>query len=163
MIFKNLSPVTGLIAFELITKVSSIRARLVLNLGISGLPDNRDSEIYRSVLRNKDDFFRYLLILLNGEDPGRPSYDGNKGNGTGGWEYRLMNGTGLLEELTRAYSTEPERLDEVDKIVKSLVQSENANEVVTDETKIIDQSNFDQDNNMKVSHGKKQHVIVKII
>ena len=37
------------------------------------------------------------------------------------------------------------------------------NEVVTDETKIIDQSNFDQENNMKVSHGKKQHVIVKII
>jgi len=37
------------------------------------------------------------------------------------------------------------------------------NEVVTDETKIINQSNFDQENNMKVSHGKKQHVIVKII
>ena len=37
------------------------------------------------------------------------------------------------------------------------------NEVITDETKIINQSNFDQDNNMKVSHGKKQHVIVKII
>ncbi len=37
------------------------------------------------------------------------------------------------------------------------------NEVVTDETKIIDQSNFDKNNNMKVSHGKKQHVIVKII
>ena len=37
------------------------------------------------------------------------------------------------------------------------------NEVVSDETKTIDQNNFDQDNNMKVSHGKKQHVIVKII
>ena len=37
------------------------------------------------------------------------------------------------------------------------------NEVVTDEAKIIYQSNFDQNNNMKVSHGKKQHVIVKII
>ena len=37
------------------------------------------------------------------------------------------------------------------------------NEVVTDETKIIDQNNFDQDNNLKVSHGKKQHVIIKII
>ena len=36
------------------------------------------------------------------------------------------------------------------------------NEVVTDETKIIDRNNFDQDCNMKVSHGKKQHVIVKI-
>ena len=37
------------------------------------------------------------------------------------------------------------------------------NEVVTDETKTIDLNNFDQNNNMKVSHGKKQHVIVKII
>ena len=37
------------------------------------------------------------------------------------------------------------------------------NEVVSDETKTIDQNNFDQNNNMKVSHGKKQHVIVKII
>ena len=37
------------------------------------------------------------------------------------------------------------------------------NEIINDETKIIDQNNFDQDNNMKISHGKKQHVIVKII
>ena len=37
------------------------------------------------------------------------------------------------------------------------------NETVGDEKKIISQDNFDQDNNIKVSHGKKQHVIVKII
>ena len=37
------------------------------------------------------------------------------------------------------------------------------NEVITDEKTIINQNNFDQDNNMKVSHGKKQHVIIKII
>jgi tyrosyl-tRNA synthetase len=37
------------------------------------------------------------------------------------------------------------------------------NEVVTDETKIIDMNDFDKDSNMKISHGKKQHVIVKII
>ena len=37
------------------------------------------------------------------------------------------------------------------------------NELVTDESKIIDQNNFDNENNMKVSHGKKQHVIVKIV
>ncbi len=37
------------------------------------------------------------------------------------------------------------------------------NEVVSDETKIISQNDFDAKNNLKVSHGKKQHVIVKII
>jgi len=37
------------------------------------------------------------------------------------------------------------------------------NEIVQDEKKIIDENNFDKNSNMKVSHGKKQHVIVKII
>ena len=37
------------------------------------------------------------------------------------------------------------------------------NTIVTDEGKIIDQNSFDHDNILKVSHGKKQHVIVKII
>ena len=37
------------------------------------------------------------------------------------------------------------------------------NETVTDETKIITKKNFDQEDNMKVSHGKKQHIIFKII
>ena len=37
------------------------------------------------------------------------------------------------------------------------------NEVIIDETKIINQDSFNQDNIIKVSHGKKQHVIVKII
>ena len=37
------------------------------------------------------------------------------------------------------------------------------NEVLKDETKIINQNSFDKNNNMKVSHGKKQHVIIKVI
>jgi len=37
------------------------------------------------------------------------------------------------------------------------------NEPITDETKIFHQDSFDKDDSMKVSHGKKQHVIVKII
>tara|TARA_B100000686_G_scaffold339141_1_gene412704 strand:- start:884 stop:1621 length:738 start_codon:yes stop_codon:yes gene_type:complete len=37
------------------------------------------------------------------------------------------------------------------------------NEIVTDESKIINQNNFDKNDVLKVSHGKKQHVIVKII
>ena len=37
------------------------------------------------------------------------------------------------------------------------------NEIINEETKIINQNNFDENNNMKVLHGKKQHVIVKII
>ena len=37
------------------------------------------------------------------------------------------------------------------------------NETISDENKIFYQDNFDKNNGMKVSHGKKQHVIVKLI
>ena len=37
------------------------------------------------------------------------------------------------------------------------------NETITDETKTFYKDSFDHNNIMKVSHGKKQHVIVKII
>jgi tyrosyl-tRNA synthetase len=37
------------------------------------------------------------------------------------------------------------------------------NEIVLDESKIIIEDDFDKNKNMKVSHGKKRHVIVKII
>ena len=37
------------------------------------------------------------------------------------------------------------------------------NVVENDETKILTQINFDENNNLKISHGKKQHVIIKII
>ena len=37
------------------------------------------------------------------------------------------------------------------------------NELINDEAKIFYQNNFDQDNSLKVSHGKKNHVIIKII
>jgi len=37
------------------------------------------------------------------------------------------------------------------------------NEIISDENKIFYEDSFDQNNGMKVSHGKKQHVILKII
>jgi len=37
------------------------------------------------------------------------------------------------------------------------------NEVITEDTKIVKLDEFDKENKIKVSHGKKQHVIVKII
>ena len=37
------------------------------------------------------------------------------------------------------------------------------NIAVINENQKVDLSNFDKDNNLKVSHGKKQHVIIKII
>ena len=36
------------------------------------------------------------------------------------------------------------------------------NETMDDETKMFYENNFDTNNSIKISHGKKQHVIIKI-
>ena len=37
------------------------------------------------------------------------------------------------------------------------------NSIISDESKIVNKKDFDKNNILKVSHGKKQHIIVKII
>ena len=124
---------SGLIAFELKTNHPGVATKLVLNLPIEGLPEGREAAIYRTIINNKDAFFRYLLLLLNGEEPGGALANGSALTSSGSWEHRISNGVGLLEELTRTYSTSPERLEDVDKIVRDLTEVSGGEAVVTPE------------------------------
>ena len=72
----------------------------------------------------------------------------------------IINGINILDLVIKTELANSK--SEIRRMIKNNGLKIN-NEVVNDETKIIGQNNFDQDNNMKVSHGKKQHVIVKII
>jgi len=72
----------------------------------------------------------------------------------------ISNGVNILDIVLQCKLASSK--SEVRRIIKNNGLKIN-NEVVTDESKIININNFDNDNNMKVSHGKKQHVIVKII
>ena len=72
----------------------------------------------------------------------------------------ISNGVNILDIVLQCKLASSK--NEVRRLIKNNGLKIN-NEVVTDESKIINVNNFDNDNNMKVSHGKKQHVIVKII
>lgn len=121
------SSVTGLIAFELKTNHPDVSARFVLNIPVTGVPEERNSAILQTVISNQEGFLRYLLLLLgddkvSGLDPG-------SGSGFAKWLARLADGEDipLLEELTRTYSRHPERLLEISGLVRDLSQgSQNA-------------------------------------
>ena len=72
----------------------------------------------------------------------------------------ISNGVNILDIVLQCKLANSK--SEVRRIIKNNGLKIN-NEVVTDVSKIINVNNFDNNNNMKVSHGKKQHVIVKII
>lgn len=121
------SSVTGLIAFELKTNHPDVTARFVLNIPVTGVPDERNSAILQTVISNQEGFLRYLLLLLgddkvSGLDPG-------SGSGFAKSFARLADGEDipLLEELTRTFSRHPERLAEISRLVRDLSQgSQNA-------------------------------------
>jgi tyrosyl-tRNA synthetase len=72
----------------------------------------------------------------------------------------IINGINILELVIKTKLGNSK--SEVRRMIKNNGLKIN-NEIISDETKIISQNNFDEDDNLKVSHGKKQHVIVKII
>ena len=73
---------------------------------------------------------------------------------------QINNGLNILDLvlLTKLASSK----GEVRRMIKNNGLKIN-NETISDENKIFYEDSFDQNNGMKVSHGKKQHVILKII
>lgn len=125
------SSITGLIAFELKTRHPDVSARFVLNLPVAGIPDQRNSAILQTVIRNQDGFIRYLLLLLGDDMAGGDLAPGN-GSGLGKWLSRLADGEEipLLEELTRAYSRYPDRLCEISGLVRELSSMDNQSAII---------------------------------
>jgi len=127
--------VTGLIAFVLETKNKKISARMVLNLPVEGLPENRDEAIFKLVVNNREGFLRYLLLLL-GETEGSFIDTGNVlngGNGNGGWRPAFSDDKPLLEELVRAFSRHPEKLKDIKAIVSRFLKENTTSNIIPED------------------------------
>jgi hypothetical protein len=110
--------VTGLTGFEL-SCAGQVR-RFALHLSVHGLPSERDAAILRRIVRNREGFLRYLRLLLGDFGAGIGLLDPEGPGGKGSW--RMGNGAieALLEDMVRAWSREPERLRDVQRVVERL-------------------------------------------
>lgn len=122
--------ITGLIAVELQAAAKNLKLRFVLNLFVNGLPEERIAAILQTVVRNKDGFLRYLLLLLG--DQQVPVGDAPDGEGldAGSWTSGSSSIVPLLEELVRAYSRHPEKLEDVSRVVKRLISGKEKHAIV---------------------------------
>jgi len=124
--------VTGLIAFDLVAEVKKISLRMVLNLPLDGLPENRDDAIFRLVLNNREGFLRYILLLLGeyaGDFLGAGSLF-NSGRGSSSWSEAFSGEMPILEELARAFSRSPEKLKDVEAVMRRLMHDESTASIV---------------------------------
>ena len=127
--------VTALLAFELAAAAKPKRLRFALNLPVGGLPDERDAAILRTVVQNRGGFLRYLLLLLGQEGAGedllaRALKGTGAATGPGAWGSVVGSELPLLEELTRAFSRDPERLRHIGRTIAHLLKSPDGEEIV---------------------------------
>ena len=122
--------ITGFVAFELTTALCSHAVCFVLNLPVDNMPEGRDAAVLRTIVANREGFLRYLLLLLQDMD-NLPSVADILSATGGKWNAGdSLDGLPLLEELTRAFSRNPGRLDSVRNLVKQLNATSEGHDII---------------------------------
>jgi hypothetical protein len=132
IIFSDLTPeaLTRFLAFRLTAKKSGEKAGIsfVLNLPVEGMPAERDKHVLHRILSDPETFIRYLLFILGTDDfPGLNKETGKgHGKGVAGQGFLLP----LFEEMVRAYSRDPEKIDRISEIIKDLKEAGNLDNIL---------------------------------
>ncbi len=128
-----LGSVTTFIAFRLTNDFGSVRC--VVNLPCE-LPDSRNAAIVTSIVSDRGAFMRYVRLLLHDPDDPESFLEeleqreaSGAGNGAAGSAFE----TPILEELVRAYSRNPERLELIGRRIERIRKSPDADDIIPQE------------------------------
>lgn len=124
----------GTVTFERLTSFCVINLELagdheraeatfVVNAQLVGAPEDRRQRTLVTLLENRKDLIRFLLLLLGqiGADDLANAIDmvtGEPTEGQGTWLFAQWQA--LFEPMVRALAAEPTRLDEIDRLIKEL-------------------------------------------
>lgn len=120
--FERLTPFC-VVDLELAGEHERAEATFVVNAELVGAPEDRRQRTLVTLLENRKDLVRFLLLLLGqiGADDLANAIDmvtGEPTEGQGTWLFAQWQA--LLEPMVRALAAEPTRLDEIDRLIKEL-------------------------------------------
>lgn len=121
----SMEALTSFFAFEVKATEGdrSTSSRFVLNLPLIGAPEGRNPEILRSLLKDKRELLRFLLLVLS------DSSDRTEGVGIDVERVGVALGSErsapelafpLFESLVKALDRSPEKLDQIDRLIRDL-------------------------------------------
>lgn len=126
--------ITAFHAFEVtVTEAGQSRmCRFVVKVELIGAPTDRRERLLRSMLRDRRQVMRFLMMLLGDDDmfgtvdPGTPGVDGRPTRG----KFQTDDGDVLLEPLLRALDRDPSRLAQVESVIRDLESGEDADSLI---------------------------------
>lgn len=136
--FLNLSieEITSFFAFKL--ELGKCSKSFVLNLPIRGIPEDREEKILQSIVSNRENFLRYLWLLL---------YEGDyvffstnietklKGMFGPGRSWSVGEEMPLFEELVRTYSRSPDKIKRIAKLIDDISKTDKGDKILPQEFK----------------------------
>ncbi|MFW6030892.1 MAG: hypothetical protein ACOCRO_11665, partial [Halanaerobiales bacterium] len=136
MLFQSLSleTLTSFLAFSIMIKTDKQEheLRFVLNLPIEGLPEGRKEKLLYSIISDRNKFIKYLIFLLSDNDSLADIINtlNLKRFSNNDEEYYSTIKIPLMEEMIRALSKDPQKLDAISRLVKKLKKSGKAAEIL---------------------------------
>ena len=120
-----LADLTRFVAFQLTDDQSEARLLFSLGLPMEGVPAERHAAIFRSIITNRDAFFRYLRLLLSElGDPFAAALAAQSAGAEGAWGRGGGDDVPLLEDMVRALCAGDGRLDAVERLITRLSAEE---------------------------------------
>ncbi len=124
---------TPFMAFEITATAGKARhtLRFVFNLPIHGLPEDRDDAVISAIVENQAKFLRFLRFILAEDthllaDPSLWISRGQEDGAGPAFDQEMP----LLEELMRALSQAPEKIDRINRLVDRLQRTPKGKEVL---------------------------------
>jgi hypothetical protein len=125
----SIESLTGFFAFTAIASQGGKRrqVRFVLNLPLLDAPEERSQAILRSLLKNRQQVLRYLMLLLGFSGDGLPAAAADGARLVTGWSDGAVGAGGpglpVFEAMVRTLHQNPAQLDQVARLVEDLRQS----------------------------------------
>jgi len=128
--------ITAFFAFRL--ELDNFRKSFVLNLPLRGIPEKREEKVLQSIVSNRENFMRYLWLLLFEGECG--FFDRNlearlKGMFRPGSSRRIEEEMPVFEELVRAYSRSPDKIERIAKLIFDISRTEKGDKILPEEFK----------------------------
>lgn len=121
--------VTALLGFHL--KAGAHEVRFAIEANVEGMPADRDDAVTRLIIRNREGFVRYLLLLL-GNLAGE-SAAGDRGNGSwSGMAFADNNAPPLFDLLASAYARDSKSVLPIARLIRRLADGEGPSVVPED-------------------------------
>ncbi|WP_043739804.1 phospholipase D family protein [Thioalkalivibrio nitratireducens] len=128
-----MSRLTAFVAFRVEADAAIDDVRMALKLPASGIPDSRVAQVLRTLIDSPQRFLQFLRALLGGLDS---MPDWAMGNGGGSWQRHQSDGLDnapLLEDLVRAASRDPQRLEPLQRLIEDLRATSEGPSIVPDD------------------------------